>query len=203
MKDVFTGDTYNGYPLSESKKNSEGFRVDILQAIESLFVDMVKRHASVFFVRFDLRFPARSPLRHTGDNALVSRFSELFMLHCKRKKYDPRYLWAREYSKRDNVHYHFILLLNDDYIQNAHVLIKNKATELWQLCLGIEDNLGLVDLCKTHEFPDYGGIKIRRRDPHFQQVFERCYQWASYLAKRYSKGESPGYTNEYRGSHRR
>ena len=203
MRNVLIGEMYNGYPLSESRKCNEGFRVDILDDIKSLMEDMTKRHASVFFVRFDLRYPAVSAPRYPDDNALLKQFIENFRIYCKRHGYDPMYLWARECSGRDKVHYHFMLLLNGDIIQNAHALIRGKATELWQRCLGIEDGRGLVELCPIREVPDYGGIKIRRKDLHFQQVFEKCYQWASYLAKRYTKGESPSYTNEYGRSHLR
>jgi hypothetical protein len=123
------------------------------------------------------------------------------MLYCKRKKYDPRYLWTRELSSTGQYHYHFILLLNGSRIQNANILILEKATQSWQRCLGIENGQGLVDLCisqyKNYYYDDrYGGVRIRRNDPNLQPIYGACFQVASYLAKRYSKGSSPAYVNE-------
>jgi hypothetical protein len=205
MRSVFIGNTYNGNALSESCKNNQGFYVEILQAIKLLLEEMINRHSSVFFVRFDLTYPAGSSLRYPDNNDLVSKFSETLALYCKRKGYDPRYLWVRELSVTGQIHYHFMLLLNGNVIQNAHSLILGYATKLWQHYLGIEDGKGLVHLCRSKEnscyYDDlYGGVKIKRKDPHFQQVYEKCYEIASYLAKRYSKEGSPAYTNRFRCS---
>ena len=202
MRKVFSGNTFNGKPLSESGKNSQGFYSEILQATESLFENMIERHSSVFFVRFDLTYPAGSSSRYPDNNDLVSRFSETFMLYCNRHGYNPRYLWVRELSGTGQIHYHFMLLLNGNNIQNAHALILGHATDLWQHYLGIEDGKGLVHLCRSKEndcyYDDqYGGVKIRSKDPHFQQVYGKCYQVASYLAKRYSKEGLPPYVKGF------
>ena len=188
MRKVFTGNEYNGKPLSES-----------------LFVNMINRHSSVFFVRFDLTYPSGSSSSYPDNNDLVSTFSETLMLYCKRHGYDPRYLWTRERSVTGQIHYHFILLLNGNIIQNAHKLILDYATKRWQQYLGIEDGKGLVHLCRSNDndcyYDDqYGGVKIRGKDPFFQQVYGKCYQVASYLAKRYSKEGLPPYVNGFGNS---
>jgi len=202
MRTVLHGTMYNGIRLSQSKKNYQGFYVEILQVIELLLQNMIRRHSEVFFIRFDLRYPAGSSLIYPNNNDLVKKFSEALVLHCKRKKYDPKYLWVRELSEKSGqFHYHFILLLNADHIQNAYELILDYATKLWQRCLGIEDGKGLVQLTESTEnnyyYDDsYGGVKIRRYDKSFQRVYAKCFEIASYLAKRFSKGSSPCYVNE-------
>lgn len=118
------------------------------------------------------------------------------MVHCKRRKYDPKYLWVRESSETGQPHYHIMILLNSDIIQNAYGLL-GKATELWGRSLNIEDASGLVHLCLADENDRYGGVKIIRNDPGFQQVYDKCFERASYLAKCYSKGNSPGYVKEF------
>jgi len=206
MRKVFTGNEYNGKPLSESKKNGKGFYDEILQATESLFVNMINRHSSVFFVRFDLTYPSGSSSSYPDNNDLVSTFSETLMLYCKRHGYDPKYLWVRETSpETGQTHYHFMLLLNGNLIQNAHQLILGYAINLWQHYLGIEDGKGLVHLSRSNDndcyYDDqYGGVKIMRKDPFFQQVYEKCYQVASYLAKRYSKEGLPPHVNGFGSS---
>ena len=198
MRNILSGNTYNGYELSNSSKNNQGFYVEILQVIESLFNYMTMHHGKVFFIRFDLRYPANSALTYRDDNVLLTRFIESLTLYYKRKKADPKYLWVREHSnKTGQFHYHFLLLLNGDLIWNGYG-IKTKATDLWRGCLdlSVEAGSGLVHLCEYND-DQYGGIKINRNDPHLKQVFEKCYQRASYLAKRYSKGGLPPYVNGF------
>jgi hypothetical protein len=197
MRKIFVGDTYNGFPLSGSWKNNNGFFVEVLEAIESLLNYMTNRHGSVFFTMFVMKYPADSGLRYPNDNALLSRFIEALTLHCKRRKFDPKYLWVRETSTTGQFHYHFVLLLDSNYTQNAYG-IHDKAIELWQRCLGIENGKGLVHLCKTVEnYAKYGGIKIKRNDPQLQEVRKKCYELASYLAKCYSKEGLPPYVNGF------
>lgn len=197
MRNVFSGNTYSGFELSCSEKNNQGFYREILQAIESLLNDMTMRHGKVFFSMFVLKYPADSASTYPSDNSLLSRFIEALTLHCKRKKSDPRYLWVRENSTTGQVHYHIILFLNGDLIQNAYGILQ-KATELWQGCLGVGDGKGLVHLCTSdEEYAQYGGIKIIRNDSGVQQVLNKCFQVASYLAKRYSKGGLPPNVNGF------
>ena len=196
MRKVLNGTSYNGYPLSKTRKNDQGFYKEILQSVDSLLEYMIRRHSSVFLTMFIVKYPAGSASRYPNDNVLLSKFTEALIRHCTGRHYDPKYLWVRELSSTGQIHYHFMLLLDSNMIQNTDVLIRIKATEIWQRCLGIEDGRGLVHLCPTGEKPDYGGIKLKRKDPQFQQKLERCYQWASYLAKCYSKGATPAYVNE-------
>jgi len=200
MRNVLRDSIYNGYDLSITNKKDEGFYVEILQALGALFDSMIKSHGKVFFAMFVLKYPAGSALEYPVDNSLLSRFIEALTLYYKRKKVDQKYLWVREASKTGQFHYHFILLLDGDYIQNAYGILQ-KASELWQGCLGIENGNGLVHLCTTgEECTRYGGIKILRNDPEFNQVLNKCYQLASYLAKCYSKEGLPRYVNGFGSS---
>ena len=199
MRYVIHKDSYLGHPLNNSDKNDEGFYVEILHRIETLFDCMIKRRSSVFFTMFDLNFPADPSLSYPNDNGLISRFIEALTLHYKRLKYDPKYLWVRECPSSDRFHYHVMLLLDSNRTQNAHGIL-DKATELWQRCLGIDNGEGLVHLCKPdkHNINVYrDGVKIRRNATNFRQVYDECYQHASYLAKCYSKGSAPDYVNEF------
>ena len=200
MRNVFSGNTYNGYDLSNSEKNNQGFYAEILQAIGSLFDSMIKRHGKVFFTMFVLKYPAGSAMEYPNDNRLMSRFIEALTLYYKRKMVDPKYLWVREVSTTGQVHYHLTLLLNGDLTQNAHGILR-KATELWQGCLGIENGNGLVHLCtRDEECAQYGGIKIVRNALDFNQVLNKCYMLASYFAKCYSKDGFPRYVNGFGSS---
>lgn len=196
MKDITHETTYNGHPISSSDKNNAGCYVEILQAADSLLTQMSRRHGRVFFTMFVVKYPANQASLYPNDNSLLSRFIEALMLHCKRRKYDPKYLWVRECTENSQPHYHIMILLDSDYTQEAYTLLA-KATELWGRCLNIEDARGLVHLCLAEENGRYGGVKIKRNAPDFQQVYGQCFQQASYLGKCYSKGHAPANVNEY------
>lgn len=203
IRGVHRGNTYKDQALSYSEKGNLGFYVKILDVIEAQFRYMTSRHGKVFFVMFGLNYPAGSCSNYPDNNELLSRFLEALKLHCSRKSLDPHYLWVREKSTTGQIHYHCILLLDGNKIQNAYGILE-KATALWTMSLGVEDGRGLVhsNFSSNHSaesfyYTPYRGVKIVRADPQFEEVYGRCFQVASYLAKRYSKGEAPPYVNEF------
>ena len=200
MRNVLMVNTYNGMALSKTHKNGQGFYGEILQSLDLLFEYMMKLHGRVFFTMFVLSYPAGSSHMYPDDNSLLLRFLDALMHHCKPKKHDPKYLWVRELSpKTGQIHYHLVLLLDYDHSRNAHVILQ-KANELWKKCLKVEDNNGLVELSKIYknEYGYYGGgIQINRNDNNYRHVYEKCYELASYLAKRYSKEKLPLYVKRY------
>lgn len=199
MRDVMYGNNYNGYSLSDTSKNDEGFYVEILIALEALLNEMTSRHDKVFFIMLTLKYPSLSDdiTGYPNNNSLLSDFLDKTRRFCKAKNYDPLYLWVRELSSTGQFHYHLVLLLNGNLIQNAYN-IKEKATKYWQNCLHLEDGKGLVHLHTSGFHIDkYGGIKILRAAEDFQEIFEECIKRGSYLAKCYSKGNSPPYVNEF------
>jgi hypothetical protein len=200
MRNITRENTYNNYILNNTEKNHQGYYREILQAIESLLYNMVHKHNKVFLIRFDIRYPEGcSPDLYT-DNSLLSRFIEALIIHCKRKKYDPQYLWVRERATTGNVHYHFMLLLNGNLIQNGYGILQ-KATALWQRCMNVADGRGLVHLCEpdgnNFRSDRLGGVMIRRNSQCLDETINACFQWASYLAKCYSKEGLPPYVNGY------
>ena len=202
MRNVLIRNTYNDKALSESHKNNQGFYEEILQALESIFEDMTRRNRRVYFSMYGLRFPAGSISRYPNDNSLLSKFIEALMRQCKRKNCDAKYLWVRENSSTGQFHYHLVLLLDGNKVQDAKSIML-VATYLWQKCLDINNGFGLVHVSKIddHERNYYAkGIKINKSDDHFQIVYDKCYQLASYLAKRYSKGGLPPYVKGFGSS---
>jgi len=203
MRNVLMVDTYNGMNLSCTRKNGQGFYGEILQSLESLFEHMMKLHGRVYFSMFVLSYPADSCHLYPTDNSLLKRFLDALMHHCRRKNHDPKYLWVRELSpKTGQIHYHLVLLLDYDHSRNARTILL-KANELWKRCLNVEDNNGLVELSKIdkNEYGHYGGgIQINRNDNNYRHVYEKCYELASYLAKRYSKEKLPPYVNGHGSS---
>ena len=117
MRKVIKESTYNGYALSETRKNNQGFYVEILQALESLLNYMTQKHRRVYFTRFDLTYPANSA--YPNDNVLFSAFLDSLIHYYKYKKCDPKYLWVREQSTTGQSNYHLILVLDYENIYIA------------------------------------------------------------------------------------
>jgi hypothetical protein len=196
MGNITKENNYNGHPLSTTFKNDQGFRTVILDKIFGLLDHMTKHHSKVFFTMFELNYPANSSGMYPDNNALMSMFTEALMTHYERAGHDPKYLWVRERSSTGQFHYHIMVLLDGNKTQNVHGL-HAKAIELWGRRLGRDGN-GYVQLCRSNVYDNgYGGVQLIRNSPVFQQMLEHCFQWASYLAKCYSKGDSPAYINEY------
>ncbi|MBU1387741.1 MAG: inovirus Gp2 family protein [Proteobacteria bacterium] len=205
MKTVILTKTYNHFPLSYSNKNNNGFYINILDSLQRLFNTMFYRHSQVFVIRLDLTYP--TGIQYPHDNVLFSRFIEALTLYCKRIRkskrtgnlvgdYDPMYLWTREDSGTGQHHFHILLLLNGNKIQNGRG-ISEKAKELWNGCLGVHAE-GLVHLCMPGgAYDQYGGVKLVRGSIDFPELFENVFKWTSYLAKVYSKGNGPKHVKEY------
>ena len=161
------------------KINFNGDFEEIHLSINHLFDIAIRKHNKILFIRMDLRFDDTSIYPY--DNNLLSRFMEALTLHCKRRDLDPLYLWVREQVTSINHHYHLILLLNGNKIQNPYGIFY-KATELWGNCLNT-DATGLVH---------YGShIMIRRNTVGFEHSYHEALELAGYLAKSYSKGRAP------------
>lgn len=159
--------------------NENGDYAEVQQSIDKLFDVAISRHNKILFIRMDLTF--NEILNYPNDNSLLSRFMEALTLHCKRLGLDPLYLWVREQVSSINHHYHVILLLDGNKIQNPHGIF-NKATDLWGNCLDT-NAAGLVH---------YGShIMIRRNAVGFDHSYHEALNLARYLAKSYSKGSAP------------
>jgi len=159
--------------------NLNGDYEEVLKAINNLFNVAISRHNKILFIRFDLTFNLNSD--YPNDNSLLSRFMEAFTLHCKRLGLDPLYLWVREQVSSINHHYHVILLLDGNKIQNPYEIFI-KATNLWGNCLNT-NAAGLVN---------YGShIMIRRNAVGFDNSYHEALNLSRYLAKSYSKGAAP------------
>lgn len=197
MKTVTLEKTYNGIPLCDSTKNNTGFYEEILYSMNSLLADMNNRHNKVFFIRFDLSFPTDLYHTYPQDNSLLSRFLEALSLHCKRRNYDLKYCWVRETSPNTfQHHYHCFLTLNGNRVFSAYGLLP-KIIEWWGRCLGVDAG-GLVHLCVNQSgFNQSGGIMMSRTAPEFPLIYQEVFQIASYMAKSFSKGNSPKYVREF------
>ena len=190
MSKIIFNSIYKGLPINSNSKL--GCRTDILDKLKQLLDFYTTKHNKVIFIRFDLHFPAGYHFQNSGE--YFSEFMAWYIKILKRQGFDPYYFWVREQNKSINPHYHCILLLNGNLVQKYYYYVKI-AEDCWMRTLGFHDAEGLVDYCCQGK----NGIMIRRDDT-FQQFYNLCYYWGSYLAKTNQKGNAPKGAHEWGSS---
>jgi len=182
------------------------YRADILAHIREMIDAMISKHNKVFVVRLDVRFPSiyEIPL----DKNPITEFYRRLMVFYKYHKIDAIYFSAREQNASHHPHYHCFILLDGNKVENGWG-VQQKAAEIWQALVG-EGNASCVHLCET--FEGRSGIMLRRpaqqyaSDPlseqsiQFDATKQVILNWLAYLAKTYTKGNSPPNAKEFHGS---
>lgn len=193
---------FMGLPVNNGESGNLGNYEIILQKIRDTFDFMIRKHNKVLFVRLDLHFPYGYPV--DGSNRELSGFLKLFREYYTRHGIDFHYIWAREQSATNNIqHYHCVILLDGNKVQHYFPVLE-RASIVWRRIVGIEGE-GLINFCNK----DYNGkrvengIMIRRPsslatgerlhelEDAFRHDYERCFRWASYLAKVNQKSMTP------------
>ena len=164
--------------------------------------------AKLLVIRFDVRFPQEGYI-HDGGNREISHLLKALKEGYAHQISDIRYLWAREQVSSDHPHYHVILLVNGSLMQNPYGLL-HKANEIWNRILGGVFP-GLIEFCDSRCLGqrETGSIMIRRPSSvaegetlvRQQQIYDEKLQEAlgraSYLAKTFSKGNTPYRVREF------
>ncbi|WP_081678610.1 YagK/YfjJ domain-containing protein [Desulfocurvibacter africanus] len=186
---IISTNNYYGFDIQVDEAKDQGCYDDILQRILDMLIFYISKHNKVLFVRFDVRFPSK--YCNDSSNQTFSEFIAGFIKFHQRKGLDPVYVWVREQSREKHQHYHCILLLNGNKIRSYYEILQ-QAEAMWNRKLGVEQ-LGLINFCNRsrHGELQSNGIMLRRNDENFSDVFNKCFHWASYLAKTTTKDYAP------------
>ena len=156
-----------------------------LSAINSLLHYYSTTYSKTFVVIFGLNFPMNR--NYPENNTVIKIFMDRFTKHLEHKKLRPLYLWVREQASSHNHHYHIMVILDGQKIDHKYKIM-TEAKRIWESIVGV-NAIGLVDY-------RWEPWMIRRDDPNHQQVLDHCLQACRYLAKEYSKDQTPhGYRN--------
>lgn len=180
-----------GYRNSKGNDMINGIMDKYHSALEQSLTD----HSKVMQVRLDLRYPENG--HATPNSTHIQDFSYNLKRNLTRKKFagshnpDPKFLWVREQNESEHPHYHALMLVNGNALDNPHSILE-KASSLWGRALGV-DPAGLVHRCDRDRNGNRqeNGIMIRRGSPDEAAQRAKCEQQASYLAKAYSKDIRP------------
>lgn len=206
-----TESNFNGLPINVGSFGNLPSYTDILHHILNHFSAMIWKHNKVLFVRFDLHFPYGYAC--VANNNEISNFIKLLKEYYTRHDIDSHYLWVREQSSTNNLpHYHIIALFDGNKIQKYYPVVE-RAGLIWSRIVR-SDERGLVNYCDK----DYQGIKVENgimiRRPSslsegerlaeqqrkYEEDFNRCFKWASYLAKINQKQNIPSAVRRFGSS---
>lgn len=196
------------YPLLQQEAYTvPGYYKAILDSIAERF-EYMQKHSKVLFVRLDFRFPGK--LNASNNNTCFQHFMESYMSYLKiqsklkdrskRRYLDPHYIWCREHStKTHNHHYHLLLLFSGNaisYFNSLYTCEKYWAQSLYKF-YGYQDRVqGLVHFCKNKIQQDNGTMIYRDN----QSSFDSAFTLSSYIAKVYSKENTPFNVNIFSAS---
>lgn len=195
-KSIVYDEYYEGLPIMTNIAKGHGCDPDILRIIKEQFdyAEVTKR--KIFVIRYDIRFPLDGQYDHS--NWLISSFQADLMKALKREKEgcEPQYVVVREQSREKHHHYHGLLLLDGNKVQNIHGVL-NRAEEIWDRKVGAtmmdKQNGGLIERCTSDRDGNYvgNGVMLRHDDPDREVKLHACFKRASYLAKVNQKGYAP------------
>ena len=152
--------------------------------IDELLQYMLQRHAKVFIVRLDLRWPTPS------TEAAINRIFSSFIARLAAQYYEiaeTKFIWCRETSPTSGrPHWHVILLFDGQKVCQGWSIYLN-ALSRWQHLTGSSEPW-LVHLCDWTVETSWGagGVMLLRSDPASR--YQDICQILRYIAKTYSKG---------------
>ena len=201
MLQAFSSQTYT--ELAYPQINGDAYRQDILSQIIARLNGMISRHNKVLLIRFDIRFPNGYP--HDGNNHEISCLLRRLRENLGYSGIDVQYAWVREQVSSLVPHYHVVVMIDGSKIQNP-VGVLHEADRIWRHTVGY-DVTGLVDFC-CHD-GGVGHVMLRRpssvatgealeiRQHQFRDAYDNAVRRVMYLAKSYSKGNTPPRVREF------
>jgi len=189
---------YMGHPINTGTDGQFYSYCKYLDIILKLMTEAVKNPNTkrFLFVRFDARFP-QFGYHVDGGNREICHLMKMLSQNSDNNGYGLQYAWAWE-KKPENPHHHYhcIAILDYEKVFNYKSFLKMVSCT-WDHVLGGAGNTGLIDHCDKDKYgnPVKNGILIQRPSTYnlnadfvsqqhrFTAQFNRCYYWASYLAK--------------------
>ncbi|EGR7978031.1 inovirus Gp2 family protein [Vibrio vulnificus] len=172
-----TSGIYLEYPLHQENT----YITEYLDKLYSIFSSITTQYKRTFYIRFDLRFPAK----HEYDNNAISKFFTKLNAILKSKRYNQhsaKYLWVREQDSSKLPHYHCVLFLDYSKTRSAGCPNGPRAgglmkviNDLWCSILDTESS-GMVHLASSnpiYKYIDRDNVKSK------QEIFKHC----AYLCK--------------------
>jgi hypothetical protein len=152
---------YDNWPVLQQPKYG-GLVENYLKRTWEVIDTALSEYPRVYAVRVDLRYPKSYPGELRQDNHCMKRFFDYLQRELDRAglKYPTRmhYVWAREQDSSAHPHYHLLLLLNRDAINqignyapcdeggyHQHTLY-HRIARAWAGALGLVNDRGIEGL---------------------------------------------------------
>lgn len=163
-----------------------GSHTGILECQNRLMEHSLRMHSKVMQVRFDLHYPSNGTITPLFGH--ISAFTDNFSRRLKRMliqshRVDPLYLWVRELVNSDFPHYHFLVWVNANAIQNQYTIF-DIAEQVWGNVLNT-NGTPLVHYCLNKNRPRKydNGIILKRYSDDYAFAMQEAFRAGSYLSK--------------------
>jgi hypothetical protein len=182
-RNITFGPCFHGHPINASP--TLPCHGEILSCIWKRMVYMTSNYRSVMYIHLVLTFRNTDPC--PSDNDAIRQLMNSLSQNLNRNGMPHQYIWVYEDSQDGGHHHHLALLVATNWPQAFYVIV-NKVKELWTSATN-----GIVNDCTRDRDgnPQENGIFMVQGTLEFPQTFERCFHWASYLAKTKDKYDKP------------
>jgi hypothetical protein len=194
---IFTNQTYKGLELYSASKSSLGFYEPILKKLLEVFIAATKVQIEPTAIHFIIDSPIRSQLRRISE--IVNRWHKSRDNFNRKSSEPPLYLYVTETHPRTKVqHAHLVVIIDGANFSDACSL-RDRLTDVSQTrkvklarrkitCLQpiVNSDTGEIYTDENHGIRRKGSTLFHRLNNEFEDAFKRF----SYIAKRFSKGES-------------
>jgi len=177
----------DGQNLPINCVKGSGCYPEILTAIYTQLRAMLSHHNKILVIRVDIHFPD-----NPKTNKTISLILKKFKRQLEKKGYALKrlgYVWAREMSSTQNIHYHLVYMVDG-----------NKAQSSFTLNQLLDEVVMFIDTKINIHFPTKGKSSYRMIKRSDKQGILNIFKWLSYLAKERSKGQREATINDYSAS---
>lgn len=199
-KEIIFESFYRGYEINNPNYSNGCYKESLDKIIDTVEGE-TKNHSKVLIARMDIRKPAGIEIENASRK--VTRAIEGFKREQERKfgdsphSLDMKVIRSTERKAGDkNTHDHLLIAVNGNCIQNAYPLFQSLERHVERILIGNNDtseNHGLVERCASTG--DKGCI-INRNSDDFEEMKAKAIYDGSYLAKVYTKQNTPKGTHK-------
>lgn len=199
-QEIIFGSSYRGYEIN-NPSYSQGCYKKSLDIVINTVEDMTDEHCKVLIAKFDVRKPEGIEIENAERK--FTRVIEAFKREQETKFEDsPNSLdmkivrTTERKTIEGNTHDHLFIAANGNCIQNAFPLFQSLERHMERIFMGnknTSENHGLVERCASTG--DKGFI-INRNNDDFEEMKAKAIYDGSYLAKVYTKQNTPKWTHK-------
>lgn len=195
-------DTYKNIPLVKKYNTERLFVIDYLDKIYSTINKALEAQKHIYAVRLELNFPKDIDTSKTSHGSIIKTFIDSLksqiVANCKRRQkkdgrkrdFNIRYIWCKEWNSNKQPHYHFLLIFNHNTyftlgrFDSTRDNLSARIQKAWHKALDKFFDIDQKKLSASVSFTDNGQFSIKEDD---EQAINALFTRVSYFAKTETK----------------